>query len=849
MKKRIFFFLFLFTICPLFYLSQGTMHFVGASNVQNTPTTYPSIYGNYFRGAKHQIIIRANELTAAGMSAGNITSLGFDVVTPSGSTIENLEIEMKHTTSNSITNGWDNNSLTTVFGPINYSDQTGWNQHQFHTPFSWDGISNILIQTCFYNNGWSDNAVMNMSNYSYNTLIYRRRDNTTPCTSNWINGYETERPNIRFQWQNPQSPPAADFSVNTTSTCGGSVTFTDQTSNNPTSWLWDFGDGSTSTQQNPVHTYTSSGNYSVQLTASNPYGNNSMLKSNYIAVNLAGINPIPNSCTPATLNGNLGFGITEVHFGNLSNTSLSAVEGYADFTCDSTLVHLGSFYDFLAVHSSPTFHNCSAWIDFNNDGIFDPTGELIASSTSSDSTFAQVQIPNSAVQNTPLRMRVVADYDLIGAVDPCSDPQYGQAEDYTIFVAQNTSPPIADFEADVTYSCDGTVNFSDLSSNAPFAWYWNFGDGSNSVAQNPTHTYSVDGIYDVMLISSNQFGTDTAMITQYIEVNTAINPVAPTCQPTTLSYCCDYGISRVIFNDIDNPSYDGSEGYKDFSCTDQTDVNMGNTYSIKIFTGISNPQDTKVWIDFNNDGAFDDLTELVLSKFNDYDPVANVYIPTNAVTATPLRMRIASDEVGNNFNSCDDMNRGQIEDYAIFINDTSCYNPSDLAVNNIGPNYIGLEWVAGGNENNWDIAYGSSGFSFNIQSAYTTISNVSTNQWVVTGLSNSQYYDFYVRANCNFSSSSWIGPIDAFTNINNLTNNSPKLYPNPNNGLFNIESSSPIKTIKIYDLLGKEVFNKDFNYIHDNFYQISLMSEQKGVYIVKMEDFTNNFNTQRVILK
>ena len=125
------------------------MHFVGASNVQNTPTTYPSIYGNYFRGAKHQIIIRANELTAAGMSAGNITSLGFDVVTPSGSTIENLEIEMKHTTSNSITNGWDNNSLTTVFGPINYSDQTGWNQHQFHTPFSWDGISNILIQTCF----------------------------------------------------------------------------------------------------------------------------------------------------------------------------------------------------------------------------------------------------------------------------------------------------------------------------------------------------------------------------------------------------------------------------------------------------------------------------------------------------------------------------------------------------------------------------------------------------------------------------------------------------------------------------------------------------------------------------
>lgn len=825
------------------------MHFIGASNVQNTPSSYPSIYGNYFRGAKHQILIRASELTAAGMSAGNINSIGFDVVSPSGAIIQDLEIEMKHTTSNSINNGWDNNNLTTHFGPINHTDQSGWNQHQFHTPFNWDGVSNILIQTCFYNSGWSSNAVLNMSNYSYNTLIYRRRDNTTPCTSNWINGYETERPNIRFEWQNPQSPPAADFSVNTTSTCGGSITFTDQTTNNPTSWYWDFGDGSTSTQQNPSHTYTTSGTYSVQLTATNPYGNNSMLKSNFISVNLAGINPIPNSCTPATQNGNLGFGITQVQFGNLSNTSLSAVEGYADFTCDSTLVYIGDFYNFLAVHSSPTFHNCSAWIDFNNDGIFDPTLELIASSTSSDSTIAQVQIPNNAVQNTPLRMRVIADYDLIGPVDPCSNPQYGQAEDYTIFVALNTSPPVAEFEADITYSCDGTVNFTDLSSNAPFAWYWDFGDGYFSVAQNPTHTYLTDGVYDITLISSNQFGTDTASISQYIEVNTSISPIASSCQPSTLSYCCDYGISRVQFNTIDNASYDASEGYEDFSCTDQTDLNMGSIYPLKIFTGISNPQDTKAWIDFNNDGDFDDLTELVLSKYNTYDPVASIYIPTNAVTSTPLRMRISSDEVGNNFNSCDDMNRGQVEDYTITINDTSCYNPTDLAVNNIGPNYIGIEWTPGGNEINWDIAYGNSGFSFNIQSAYTLINNISNNQWVITGLSNSQYYDFYVRSNCNFSSSGWIGPIDAFTNVNNFLTSKPILYPNPSDGKFTIESKIPLNTIKVYDVLGKEVYKQDFNYIHDKIYQISLMSEQKGIYIVEMEDFMNNFNTQRIILK
>ena len=49
--------------------------------------------------------------------------------------------------------------------------------------------------------------------------------------------------------------------------------------------------------------------------------------------------------------------------------------------------------------------------------------------------------------------------------------------------------------------------------------------------------------------------------------------------------------------------------------------------------------------------------------------------------------------------------------------------------------------------------------------------------------------------------------------------------------------------------MGKEVYTKDFNYIHEKIYQISFLSEQKGVYIVEMKDFMNNHNTQRIILK
>lgn len=59
---------------------------------------------------------------------------------------------------------------------------------------------------------------------------------------------------------------------------------------NVTAWLWDFGDGSTSTVQNPPHTYVTAGNYSVTLTASNAYGTSTLTKPDYIRVTKSFIN-------------------------------------------------------------------------------------------------------------------------------------------------------------------------------------------------------------------------------------------------------------------------------------------------------------------------------------------------------------------------------------------------------------------------------------------------------------------------------------------------------------------------------------------------------------------------------
>jgi PKD repeat protein len=62
------------------------------------------------------------------------------------------------------------------------------------------------------------------------------------------------------------------------------VAFEDRSSGGPTSWLWSFGDGTTSTLRNPVHSYTSAGTRDVRLTVSNAAGTNVLLRLGYVQV-------------------------------------------------------------------------------------------------------------------------------------------------------------------------------------------------------------------------------------------------------------------------------------------------------------------------------------------------------------------------------------------------------------------------------------------------------------------------------------------------------------------------------------------------------------------------------------
>nr|WP_292421305.1 DUF6345 domain-containing protein [Methanoregula sp.] len=78
-------------------------------------------------------------------------------------------------------------------------------------------------------------------------------------------------------------PPVADFTGTPLSgTAPLTVQFTDLSTGSPTSWLWDFGDGGTSTVQHPGHTYTTHGTHTVKLTVTNSHGSDTKTKPAYI---------------------------------------------------------------------------------------------------------------------------------------------------------------------------------------------------------------------------------------------------------------------------------------------------------------------------------------------------------------------------------------------------------------------------------------------------------------------------------------------------------------------------------------------------------------------------------------
>jgi PKD repeat protein len=90
------------------------------------------------------------------------------------------------------------------------------------------------------------------------------------------------------------------------------------------------------------------------------------------------------------------------------------------------------------------------------------------------------------------------------------------------FVTTQITPPVADFSADKVWGTPPlTTQFTDKSKGIVTSWLWDFGDGSTSTEQNPSHTYATEGYYTVSLTASNSAGSNTKTMERYINLVTS----------------------------------------------------------------------------------------------------------------------------------------------------------------------------------------------------------------------------------------------------------------------------------------------------------------------------------------
>jgi PKD repeat protein len=236
--------------------------------------------------------------------------------------------------------------------------------------------------------------------------------------------------------------PVASFSLNPNIGCSVPHTtfFTDTSSGNPTitSWLWDFGDTNTSTSQNPVHNYLTSGDFTISLTVTNADGSDSTTTQVKVSVPTANFTGTPL----------FGCGPLDTTFTDTSTFNNSTASSW--------------FWDFgdggTSTAQNPNYTYDQPGIYTVNMTVTDANGCV---DTLSRTSFVQVIGPKVSFTSNPTSGQVPLDVDFT---------------DTSIF----TSPPNG--------------------------WTWDFGDGGSSNLVNPTHTYASQGVYATSLTVTDIVG-------------------------------------------------------------------------------------------------------------------------------------------------------------------------------------------------------------------------------------------------------------------------------------------------------------------------------------------------------
>ncbi|RYE16577.1 MAG: PKD domain-containing protein, partial [Sphingobacteriales bacterium] len=440
------------------------------------------------------------------------------------------------------------------------------------------GCSPILVQFTDQSTGNPTSWLWNLGNGTTSTLQNPSSTYITPglyTVTLTVSSGPSSNTKTLTSYINVLPAPFANFVVSdsTLSCPPKTVQFTNLSipgSTGSATYLWDFGDGTTSTASNPSHTYTTGGNYNVSLSVTNSSGCLKIKsKAQYVLVSQK---PAPDF---TALNNNSCSLPTTVVF---TNTTIGAVSYLWDFGNGNTSTAANPTQTYVS-GGSYTVRLIATNANGCKDTITKPgfvnIGPLVASfSKSSTSTcvgssvfFTNTTTPGagnstwyfgdgtSATTANPSKA-----YTTPGTYTVKLVVNYNNCSDSTTQTIVVHPSPSAQFSATPTDWCSApkAVQFTNLSIGAS-TYNWNFGNGSTAISANPTHTYTSLGSYTVTLVATSINGCkDTLVQPAYVnlvkpEVTLSFTP-ANSCAPSTVtltanvvsnqpitSYFWDYG--------------------------------------------------------------------------------------------------------------------------------------------------------------------------------------------------------------------------------------------------------------------------------------------------------------------
>ncbi|AKB83101.1 cell surface protein [Methanosarcina barkeri 3] len=345
---------------------------------------------------------------------------------------------------------------------------------------------------------------------------------TVNLTATNENGTSSKLATIKVTEKSVPVLPVANFTANLT------VRFFDISANNPNKWNWDFGDGTNSTEQNPVHTFSKEGTYNVTLVATNDEGS-SEVRSMIITVKSVLTPPVASfgankteGTVPLTVKftdtstrrptgwkWNFGDGNTSTvqnpvyTFSGTGTYNVTLVATNGDGSSDESSMNIKVNRvltpPIASFTANPTIGTAPLTVKFTDTSTNSPT--------SWKWSFGDDQ--TSTVQNPEHTFGGEGTYRVTLTATNADGSSAKKSMD--IKVNRAPTPPDANFTVNQTEGTTPlTVKFTDTSTNSPTEWKWNFGDGVTSTDKSPVYTYTSAGTFTATLNVGNKDGYDTA---------------------------------------------------------------------------------------------------------------------------------------------------------------------------------------------------------------------------------------------------------------------------------------------------------------------------------------------------